>query len=233
MSPRLNSNGTIVNTLRSSIIFAVFLIAGLPDYIKAQQMIVDDAAVADEHAFEVWGGTEESIIQPSIVFSEDWNVGPGIVFNTSNQNIEATNWFIESKLVPANWRNENWATGNVSGILFDFDGNPMQIYSYIPISKNILNPSSFLHLNLGMEGNHFPGDWDYAFTSGVRADLALSNRVIFLSEIYSANFESTSFHTGFKFVIIPGQFESDITYGRGFEENVTYPGFTIGVSFTP
>lgn len=214
-----------------SFFLLVFLL--FPGFLSAQHLIVDDAAVSQQHVFEAWGGTEESWIQPSVVLNRSWNLSPGIIFNTSNQEIDATNWLIESKIVPNRWSNNTWGVGNVSAIVFDFDGNPTQIYSYIPISRNILDPNSFLHLNLGFEANNLPDDWEYLFTSGFRTDLALSDRVLFLSEVYSFNFESNGFQTGLRFIIIPGQLESDITYGRGFDNIMTYPGFNIGISLTP
>lgn len=196
-------------------------------------MIVDDAAVTGMHVFEGWGGTEESWIQPSFVLNRGWNVSPGIIFNTSNQEIDATHWLIENKVIPSGWSNNKWAVGNVSALVFDFDGKLTQIYSYIPVSRNVVNANSFVHLNLGIEGNHLPNEWEYSFTTGLRSDLAISQRVIFLSEIFSYDFNSTGFQAGFRFVIIPGQLESDITYGRGFDDGITYPGFNIGISLIP
>lgn len=210
----------------------LFLII-VPGIVSAQHMIVDDAAVSEQHAFEAWGGTEESWIQPSIVVNDSWNLGPGIIFNTSNQEINATNWLIESKIVPNRWKNNKWGVGNVSALVLDFDSNITQVYSYVPISRNVIDPNSFLHLNLGFEANNLPDNWEYFFTTGFRADITLSNRVLFLSEVYTFNFKSNGFQAGFRFIIIPGQLESDITYGRGFDNIMTYPGFNIGISFTP
>lgn len=215
---------------RTFLCFAFLLIPGL---LSAQHLIVDDAAVANQHVFEAWGGSEESWIQPSVVLNQSWNLSPGIIFNTSNQQVEATNWLIESKVVPTRWSSNAWGVGNVSALVLDFDGKLTQIYSYIPISRNIFDPNSFLHFNLGFEANNLPDNWEYFFTTGFRADIALSDRVLFLSEIYSFNFNSNGFQAGLRFIIIPGQLESDITYGRGFDNILTYPGFNIGISFTP
>ena len=213
--------------------FYCFVFLLLPVLLSAQHLIVDDAAVSQQHLFEAWGGTEESWIQPSFVLNGVWNVSPGIIFDTSNQAVDATNWLIESKIVPDRLSNDKWGVGNVSAVVFDFNSTLTQVYSYIPISRNILDPNSFLHLNLGFEANQLPDDWEYLFTSGFRADLALSDRILFLSEIYSFNFDSNGFQAGLRFIIIPGQLESDITYGRGFDNIMTYPGFNVGVSFTP
>lgn len=205
----------------------------IPAFLSAQHLIVDDAAVSDQHIFEAWGGTEESWIQPSVAVSESWNLSPGIIFNTANRELDAVNWLIESKVVPGKLSNNRWGVGNVSAIVFDFDGTLTQVYSYVPISRNILDPNSFLHLNLGFEANNLPDDWEYLFTAGFRADLTITDRVLFLSEVYSFNFDSSGFQAGFRFIIIPGRLESDITYGRGFDNIMTYPGFNIGISLTP
>ena len=77
------------------------LILCIPAMAPAQQMIVDDATIAQTHIMDAWAGTEESWIQPNLSFSPSWNVNPGIILNTSNQQIDPTNWLIENKLVSA------------------------------------------------------------------------------------------------------------------------------------
>jgi len=212
-------------------IYVFFLV--IPALLSAQHMIIDDAAVSEKNLFEGWAGTEESWIQPSVAVNRSWNVSPGIIFDTSNPNFNATNWLIENKVVPAGWSNDTWAVGNVSALVFDFDGNLTQFYSYIPLSRRILHSNSLIHLNIGFEGNQISNDWDYAITTGLRTDFAISTRIFLLSELYTFDFNSTGFQSGFRFLIIPGRLESDITYGRGFEDGVTFPGFNVGISFTP
>ena len=201
--------------------------------LSSQHLIVDDAAVSDQHVFEAWGGTEESWIQPSLAVAQGWNVSPGIIFNSSTNDFSATNWLIENKVVPRSWTKNRWGVGNVSAVVFDFNGNLTQLYSFIPISRMIFNSQSFLHLNLGLEANHLQNDWEYLFTSGIRADIAISDRILVLSEFYSFNFSSSGFQAGFRFIIIPGHLETDITYGRGFDNIMTYPGFNVGISIIP
>lgn len=209
------------------------LLMAVPGSLFAQHLIVDDAAVSEQHVFEAWGGTEESWIQPSVALNQSWNLSPGIIINTSHREFDVTHWLIENKVVPGGWRNTYWGVGNVSALVFNFEGNLTQVYSYIPISRNILNPNSFLHLNLGFEANNLPDTWETFFTTGIRADAALSDRIVLLSEIYSFNFNSTGFQAGFRIIILPGQFEMDITYGRGFDNITTYPGFNLGISYVP
>lgn len=190
-------------------------------------MIVDDAMIAEDHIFEAWAGTKESWIQPSLAISSSWNINPGIVFNTSNREIDPTNWLIENKLVAAG---NKWAFGNVTAAVFDFDGKISQIYSYIPLSRTVINYNSFLHLNIGIEANHFDGEWETFLTYGLRGDFSLTNQVIVLAEVYSTNTDSVGFQGGFRFVLIPGQLESDITYGQTFDGKIKYPGFNVGIS---
>lgn len=221
--------------IKISYLLKAFLLIFLckPGITHAQQMVVDDAALAKKHVIEGWAGTEESLIQPAFVISRAWNLNPGIIFNTKTRDFEATNWLLESKIVPPGLSNNQWSVGNVSAVVFNFDGNATQIYSFFPVSKNVLNYNSFLHLNLGFEGNRFGNEWDYDLTMGFRADFGLTSRIVFLSEIFSYNLDSLAFQTGFHFVIIPGQLASEVTYGHGFEKGVTYPGFNVGVSFIP
>ena len=209
----------------------IFAILSFPTQSFGQQMIVDDAAITESLVFEGWGGTEEAVIQPGIALSRAWNINPGIIFNTSNNTFDATNWLIESKIVPNGWSGERWAFGNVSALVFDFDGRLTQIYSYIPISRLLFNYNSFIHLNLGVEANHYGNSWEYDFTLGFRTDLSITRRMILLSEVYSISLDDLGFQAGLRFVLIPGKMESDITYGQGFDGNVKYPGCNIGISF--
>lgn len=216
-------------TLRSFLFLPllILILFVAPKIVWGQQMIVDDATIAQDHIFEGWASTEESWVQPNLAISSSWNVNPGIIFNTSNGMVDPTNWVIENKFVGMGQR---WALGNVSAAVFDFDGRVSQIYSYIPISRTVFNYNSYLHINLGIEANHFDDEWETSFTYGLRGDFSLSPQIILLSEVYSTNTDSMGFQAGLRFILIPGQLESDITYGQTFDGAIEYPGFNIGVS---
>ena len=95
-----------------------------------------------------------------------------------------------------------------------------------------MNDSSVLHFNVGVEGFNVDG-WEYEFTTGVRGDFGIFDRVALLTEIFTGNFETPAFQAGFRFELFPELVEMDVTYGEGFERSANYPGFNIGVAITP
>lgn len=216
-------------TIRSYLFLPVLLlfIFSTPKIVFSQQMIVDDATIAQKHILEAWAGTEESWIQPNLAISPSWNLNPGIIFNTSSREIDPTNWLIENKFIATGSR---WAYGNVTAAVFDFDGRISLLYSYIPISRTIFNYNSFLHLNLGVKANHLEEEWDFSFSYGLRGDFSVTPRTILLTEVYTTPEDSTGFQGGFRFILIPGKLESDITYGQSFDGAIKYPGFNVGIS---
>lgn len=217
-------------TIRSTLILPLLLLIlyTTPKVANGQQMIVDDATIASTHLLEAWVGTEESWLQPNIAINRSWNVNPAIIFNTSNQKVDPTNWLIENKFVASGAR---WSLGNVSAVVFDFDGRLSGVYSYIPVSRTIFNYNSYIHLNAGIEATHLEDEWDYSFLFGFRGDFSLTRRTILLTEIYSTNTDAIGFQGGLRFILIPGRLESDITYGQSFNGEIKYPGFNVGVSF--
>lgn len=216
-------------TARNSIClpFLLLILFIKPDISSGQQMIVDDATIASTHLLETWAGTEESWVQPIISVSRSWNINPGIIFNTSNQQVDPTNWVIENKFVGSGNR---WSFGNVTAAVFDFDGRLSQIYSYIPVSRTIFNYNSYIHLNVGVKSNHLEEEWDHSLFLGLRGDFSLTPRTILLSEVYSTATDAIGFQGGLRFIVIPGRMESDITYGQTFDGEIKYPGFNIGIS---
>lgn len=221
------------NNLSVVSLLLVFILSLISQKAEAQQMIVDDAAVTTHRSFQVeaWYGTEESWIQPGIAATKWLEIGPAVIFDSSD-NFEAANWLVELKAVPGDLETDGRAYGLVAAPVFDFDGNLGEFYSYVPISFLILDDSSILHVNLGVEGFDTDG-WEYAFTSGLRGDIGITERVMILSEIFTSNFESPAFQAGFRFSVLPGLVEMDITYGEGFRRGMSYPGFNIGIAITP
>lgn len=220
-------------TLKAASILLIFLLALFTHKAEAQQMIVDDAAVTTHRSFQIetWYGTEESWFQPGIAATRWLEIAPGIIFDSSD-GFEAANWLIELKAVPGDLEEDGWAYGLVIAPVFNFDGDFEEFYSYVPYSKMILNDSSILHVNLGIEGFNADG-WEYGFTTGIRGDFGISDRVMILSEIFTSNFETPSFQAGVRFSLIPDFVEMDITYGEGFRRGMNYPGFNIGIAITP
>ncbi|MCC5913574.1 MAG: hypothetical protein JJU46_04290 [Balneolaceae bacterium] len=230
--------------LKAVTILAIFSLAILHNRADAQQMIVDDAAVTTELSFQVeaWYGTEESWFQPGIAVTPWLEFASGLIFDSSN-GFEAANWLLEFKAVPGDLEAEGYAYGLVAAPVFNFDGEIEEFFSYIPVSMMLPDQASVLHINLGIEGtnNEFVevangsagSEWEWAFTTGIRGDFALSERVAILSEIFTANFETPSFQGGFRFSIVPDLVEMDVTYGQGFRSGMDYPGLNVGIAITP
>lgn len=235
----LNQQLTImrINKLRKRIklvsILLIFVLALISQRANAQQMIVDDAAVITHRSFQIeaWYGTEESWFQPAVSATKWLELTSGLIFDSSD-GFEADNWFAEFKAVPGDLEVDGWAYGLVLAPVFDFDGDFNEFYSYVPVSRMILNESSVLHINLGVEGFKVNG-WEYAFTSGIRGDFGITDRVMILSEIFTSKLETPSFQTGLRFTVLPDLVELDITYGEGFRRGMNYPGFNIGIAITP
>ncbi len=227
---RINRPGTIIKYVFILLIFALSLILQRAD---AQQMVVDDAAVTTHRSFQIetWYGTEESWFQPAVSASRWLEITAGLIFDSS-AGFETDNWFVEFKAVPGDLDEAGWAYGLVFAPVFDFDGDFREFYSYVPVSINFLNDTSVLHLNLGAEGSDADG-WEYGFTSGIRGDFGITDRVMILSEIFTSNLGTPSFQAGLRFTLLPDLVELDITYGENFRRGMSYPGFNIGVAFTP
>lgn len=202
---------------------------------RAQQMVVDDATVLiDKQAqLEAWYGTEESWIQPSLSLSHLWDFTPGIIFDTANEG-GLSNIFGELKYVPTDLDFDGYSYGWTGAVVFDTDGRVDRVYSYIPFTKFILDRTSKVHLNVGFDGrDNVAGDWEYGFTTGIRADLGLTDRFTILTELFTTDFETPSFQAGVRFIVVPGLFDVDVTYGESFRSEVSYPGFNVGISLRP
>ena len=230
--------------LKAVIIAFIFSLAVVHQQAKAQQMIIDDAAVTTERSFQIetWYGTEESWFQPGVAVTPWLEFAPGLIFDSSNR-FEAANWLLEFKAVPGDLEAEGYAYGLVAAPVFNFDGEIEEFFSYVPVSKMLPDQATVVHINMGIEGtkNEFieatngspDSEWEWAFTTGIRGDFAISDRVTILSEIFTANFETPSFQGGFRFSIIPDLMEMDLTYGQGFRSGMDYPGFNVGIAFIP
>ncbi len=214
-------------------IFFIFNLTVFIQDIEAQQMFVDDAAVTPERSFQIesWYGSRESWFLTAISPVNGLELGTGIGFN-SRDAFEPDNWILEAKYVPMDLEESGSAIGIVAGLLFDFDGDLQEVFSYIPYSLMILDDTSALHLNAGFEAV-LEKDWEYEFITGIRADIGLTNRFSLLGEIAAANFSEPFYQGGIRIALIQGLLEMDITYGEGFRRQETAPGFNIGVAFTP
>lgn len=202
---------------------------------QAQQMVVDDATVLVDRQMqlEAWYGTEQSWIQPSISLSHLWDITPGIIFNTGDDG-SISQLFGELKYVPTDLDFDGYSYGWTGAIFFDTEGRVDRVYTYIPFTKYILDRTSQVHLNIGLDGkDNIAGDFEYGFTTGLRADFGLTDRFIILSEVFTTDFETPSFQAGIRFDVVPDVFNIDVTYGESFKSEIDYPGLNIGIAFKP
>lgn len=202
---------------------------------RAQQMVVDDATVLidKQMQLEAWYGTEESWIQPSLSLSHLWDFTPGIIFDTANEG-SLSNIFGELKYVPTDLNFDGYSYGWTGAIFFDTGGRIDRVYTYIPFTKYILDRTSQVHLNIGLDGRDNPaGDFEYGFSTGIRADFGLTERFTVLSEVFTVDFETPSFQAGIRFDVVPDLFNVDVTYGESFKSEISYPGLNVGISFRP
>ena len=200
---------------------------------NAQQMIIDDAAVTTERSFQIetWVGTEEAVFQPAFALTSWLELTTGIAFATTND-FEFAGFFGELKAVNRDVEEFGDAFGLVAAFGFDDEGNFGEFMTYVPYSRMILNDSSMLHLNLGFILEDEGDDWGFHPIYGIRGDFGVHERVSILAEIFA---EETDFglNGGLRIGLIPGMLEMDITYGRGFESGFDFPGFNVGIAFTP
>lgn len=226
---KVNNKQTILKAVTILIIFSLGL---FHQTAKAQQMIVDDAEIVNYRSFQVemWYGTEESWFQPAIALGRYWEFAPGIIFD---EDFSAASWLTEIKFVPGDLEFDGYSYGFVFAPVFSVDGGFDEYFTYIPYSMEILGGSSLMHVNLGFEG--FKGDdgWDHALTTGIRGDFGLTDRFTVLSEIFTSDFSTPKVHGGLRISIFPELLEMDVTYGQGFRSGMNYPGFNVGIAFTP
>jgi hypothetical protein len=202
---------------------------------SAQQMVVDDATVMIDKQvqLEAWYGTELSWIQPSFSLSHLWDITPGIIFNTADDG-SIHQLFGELKYVPTDLDFDGYSYGWTGAMFFDTEGRIDRVYTYIPFTKYVLDRTSQVHLNIGLDGqDNAVGDFEYGFTTGLRADLGLTDRFTILSEIFATDFETPSFQAGIRFDVVPDLFNIDVTYGESFKSEIDYPGLNVGVAFKP
>lgn len=207
----------------------------LSNTASAQQMVVDDATVLiDKQAqLEAWYGTEQSWIQPSFSLNHLWDFTPGIIFNTADDG-SIHQLFGELKYIPTDLDFDGYSYGWAGAMFFDTDGRVDRVYTYIPFTKYILDRTSQVHLNIGLDGrNDADGDFGYGFLTGARADIGLTDRFTILSEVFTTDFETPSFQAGVRFDVVPDLFNIDVTYGESFKSEIDYPGLNIGIALKP
>ncbi len=211
---------------------AALLLVGLNE-AKGQQFIVDDAAVTTERSFqlETWYGEFESEFIPAVAVTSWLEAGVALAFDTKD-NFSLAGYALEAKAVTGDFEELGRAFGLFAGFGFNDSSEFEEFVTYVPYSQLFMNGSSALHLNLGLAFADNGEEWESSIIYGARADWGVHERFTILTEVFAEN-DDFGFQAGGRFGLIPGLLEMDIMYGRGFEDGFDFPGFTVGVAFTP
>ncbi len=227
------SSTNIILFIKISTIVVLMTFSGTSKVAFSQQSIVDDAAVTTQRSFQLesWYGAFESELVPAVALTSRLEAGAAFVFD-SKDNFSFTGYSLEVKAVSADFEETGSAFGLFAGFGFDESSSFEELITYIPYSRVILNDSSALHLNLGLSLVDAGDDWEAGVIYGVRTDIALHERFTLLTEVFAEN-DTFGFQAGGRVGIVPGLLEMDIMYGRGFDSYAEFPGFTLGLAFTP
>jgi hypothetical protein len=223
----------IETIIKVAIMLTIGIIFLIGQAANAQQMIIDDAAVTTERSFQIetWAGSHEAIFQPAVALTGWLEFAPGLAFSNSDD-FEFAGFFAELKAVNRDIEVYGSAIGLVTAFGFNDGGNFEEFMTYVPYSHMFLNDSSIIHLNAGFILADHGKDWEFTPIYGIRGDFGIHERVTLLGEIF-ADETDFGFNGGVRLGLIPGLLEMDITYGRGFESGYDFPGFNVGIAFTP
>ncbi len=218
---------------RASLMVAAITLLMVANAAYGQQFIVDDAAVTTERSFqlETWYGEFESEFIPAIAVTGRLEANAAFVFD-SKDNFSFAGYALEAKAVSGDFEESGQAFGLFAGFGLNESSEFEEFVTYVPYSRLILNGSSALHLNLGLSLADSGEEWGAALIYGARADWGVHERFAILTEVFAEN-DDFGFQAGGRFGLIPGLLEMDIMYGRGFDSNMEFPGFTAGLAFTP
>lgn len=219
--------------IKLSILLLLALLFGFADAVRAQQMQIDDAAITTTHSFQVetWRGDFETIFAPAVGLNQYLELSGALNFDTKTD-FELAGWAFETKFVQSDLEETGSAWGLTAGTFFNKNSVLETVYVYVPYSRMILNESSVLHLNAGLAFSDVTNSTQTSITYGVRGDFGVHDRVAILSEIFASD-NDFGYQAGFRFGLLPGLLELDFTYGQGFQKGMKYPGFNIGIAFTP
>ncbi|MCH8567561.1 MAG: hypothetical protein LAT67_04830 [Balneolales bacterium] len=213
------------------VVVSVFLLVGQAAY--AQQFIIDDAAVTTERSIQIesWYGEFESEFVPAISVTSWLEAGVALAFDTKD-NFSFAGYALEAKAVSADFEEAGRAFGLFAGFGFNNESVFEEFVAYVPYSQLIFNESSALHLNLGIAIADNGTDWETSLIYGFRTDIGLHERFTLLTEVFAEN-DVFGVQAGGRFGIIPGLLEMDVMYGSSLRNRNSFPGFTVGLAFTP
>lgn len=210
---------------------ALFLVS--TSHVYGQQVIVDDAAVTTERSFqlEAWYGEFESEFIPAVSVTSWLEAGVAFLFDSQND-LAFSGYAFQAKAANADYETAGQAFGLAVSLGFSDESAFEELIAYVPYSKMVFNDRAALHLNAGIATSYNGTEWETAFIYGLRGDIALHDRLSLLAEASAEN-NDLGFQAGVRLGILPGIFEMDVMYGRGFQTGTEFPGFTIGLAYTP
>ena len=223
----------VINRYWSKLVIVFFIIAfnGVIE-MKAQERIVDDAAITNLRSFQIetWYGQFESVFMPAIGANQWLELGLGLIFD-SETDFNYNGLMPEIKAIKNNFEIDSYSWGGVMGLLLSNDFKINEFYLYSPYSRNLMGGNLVLHINAG-----FNYVWNTSneliATYGFRGDLHLFGPFDVLGGMYAENFD-LSFYGGSRIAILPDFLEIILTYGQGIIPRFKMPGFAIQLSITP
>lgn len=219
--------------IKFSILVLIALFFVFAESLNAQQMQIDDAAVTTHRSFQIetWRGDFETIFQPAVGVTSNLELSTGLFFDTKSD-FSFAGWSLEAKYVHMDLDDAGSAWGLVAGSFFSDEASIEEIFVYVPYSRFILGGSSVLHFNAGLAFSELNDGTHTDFIYGVRGDFGVHDRLSLLSEVFAVG-SDFGYQAGVRFGIIPDLLELDVTYGHDFSRRNTFPGFTVGIAFTP
>lgn len=228
-----NYSANILLMIKITILVVVGTFVLVAKSAYAQQFIVDDAAVTTERSFQIetWYGEFESEFIPAVSVTSWLEAGVAFAFD-SQDDFSFAGYALEAKAVNADFEEAGQAFGLAVSFGFSDASDFEEFVAYVPYSRMILNDRAVLHLNAGLASADNGEEWETAFIYGARGDFEIHERFAILAEAFAEN-DDFGFQAGGRFGIVPGLLEMDVMYGRGFQSGMDFPGFTIGLAFTP
>jgi hypothetical protein len=203
----------------------------------AQQVAVDDAGITEPGAcqLEAWVGRLGGWVLPACTpFSRtELTLGVGYVDEPHGDYAHRrTEVFGEAKvnLIP-----DDLGTVGVSvvaGAGWGFEaGLPFEgAYAYFPATYTLPTERALVHANLGWA--YETGARQHVALYGLRADLALHDRVTVLAEAFGVG-TAVGAQGGLRVSVLPDLLALDATYGATLRGDAPDLGFTLGLSLTP
>lgn len=134
----------------SFVLFILFSFIVFSD-MKAQERIVDDAAITNFRSFQIetWYGQFESVFMPAIGANQWLEIGFGVIFD-SEDDFNFHGVLPEVKAVKNNFEIDGYSWGGVMGLSLNKELKADEFYFYAPFSRSLFSNALVLHINAGI-----------------------------------------------------------------------------------